>query len=98
MFEDKSEESPQIQLTDFGSAEVYDKKKQTKTGKSKKLSKVYGSPYYVAPEVLTGTYDEKVDVWSIGVIMYTMLAGVPPFDGQTELEIVKNVTTGIFDL
>ena len=30
--------------------------------------------------------------------MYTMLAGVPPFDGETELEIVNNVKTGIYDL
>ena len=52
----------------------------------------------MAPEVLEGNYDEKCDVWSIGVIMYTMLAGVPPFDGENELQIVNNVKTGIFDL
>ncbi len=43
-------------------------------------------------------YDEKCDIWSIGVILYTMLAGLPPFEGENELEIVKKVKKGIYDL
>lgn len=62
------------------------------------MKETYGSPYYVAPEVLTGEYDEKCDIWSIGVIMYTMLAGFPPFEGANEIEIVKNVQSGIFNI
>jgi calcium-dependent protein kinase len=52
----------------------------------------------VAPEVLMSEYDEKCDIWSIGVILYTMLAGLPPFEGENELEIVKKVKKGIYDL
>ena len=62
------------------------------------MDKVFGAAYYTAPEVFVKKYDEKVDVWSVGVIMYTMLAGFPPFRGETELEIVQNVKTGLYDL
>jgi calcium-dependent protein kinase len=55
------------------------------------LKDVVGTPYYVAPEVLTTQYDEKCDVWSIGVIMFMMLTGWPPYEGPNELEIIRAV-------
>jgi calcium-dependent protein kinase len=69
-----------------------------KNHKSKKLKETVGTAYYIAPEVLQSEYDEKCDTWSIGVILYTMLSGLPPFFGENELEIVKKVRLGIYDL
>ncbi|KAJ1409340.1 Serine/threonine-protein kinase, active site [Sesbania bispinosa] len=73
-----------LKLADFGSAEWF--------GDGRSMSGVVGTPYYVAPEVLMGRdYNEKVDVWSCGVILYIMLAGIPPFYGDSAVEIFEAV-------
>jgi calcium-dependent protein kinase len=71
-----------IKLIDFGASAILS------LDKNRKLKEVVGSPYYIAPEVLLGSYDERCDIWSIGVILFTMLAGRPPFEGYNELEII----------
>lgn len=42
---------------------------------------IIGTPFYIAPEVLMGGgYDEKVDLWSTGITLYKLVAGVTPFE------------------
>lgn len=48
-----------------------------------------GTSLYMAPEVMEGNYDEKCDFWSLGVILYIMLAGIPPFSGTSKQEIYE---------
>ena len=56
-----------------------------------KLHGTVGSPFYIAPEVLTGGYNQAADVWSAGVILYILLSGMPPFWGKTKSRIFDAV-------
>jgi calcium-dependent protein kinase len=47
--------------------------------------------YYIAPEVLKKLYNYKCDVWSMGIILFILLSGEPPFKGKEDEEILANV-------
>ena len=44
--------------------------------------------------MLNNSYDEKCDLWSIGVILYILLCGYPPFNGANDEQIIENVKGG----
>lgn len=70
-----------IKLIDFGTS-VSIKNKSN-------LHEELGTIYYIAPEVFKNNYNEKADIWSCGIILYTMLCGHPPFLGNDE-DSIKN--------
>ncbi|WP_417379446.1 serine/threonine protein kinase [Gimesia sp.] len=47
-----------------------------------------GTVYYMAPEVARGRYGKEVDVYAVGVMVYEMITGVVPFDGESTAEIL----------
>lgn len=52
---------------------------------------VVGTPQYVAPEVLLKHYNHKADMWSVGVIIYAMVAGTFPFNGETRADLYQQI-------
>jgi len=75
-----------LKLIDFGLS--------THFTPGKRLSRVVGSSYYVAPEVLKKSYTEACDLWSLGVIVYMLLSGAPPFYGRTDEAIKASIVNG----
>jgi len=63
--------SGELKIIDFGLSKIQEG--------TKKLKTIAGTPYYMAPEVLDGKYDSKVDIWSLGVMLYVFMSGYLPF-------------------
>lgn len=80
---ESSDPDSDIKIIDFGLSRKYNSEE--------KMHTILGTPYYVAPEVLKGEYDQKCDLWSLGAITFIMLCGEPPFIGKTNSEIFKKI-------
>ena len=79
-----------IKLADFGFAK--------RCEKPNSLTTQCGTPGYVAPEVLEGTpYDTKADMWSLGVIVYILLGGYPPFIEKNQRELFRKIRKGQYE-
>jgi len=78
-----SGENEVIKVADFGLSKNFG---------DEKMMTSCGSPGYVAPEVLEcETYDKAVDMWSIGVIIYILLVGYPPFYADNDPALFKKI-------
>ncbi|GAB4822348.1 hypothetical protein N2152v2_009394 [Parachlorella kessleri] len=54
-----------------------------------------GSPLYMAPEILHfHKYDAKADLWSVGAILFELVAGRPPFNGANQFQLLRNIERG----
>ena len=80
-----------LKIIDFGTSTEFSKGNET-------LKTIQGTSYYMAPEVLLQNYDDRCDVWSIGVMLYIFLCGSPPFNGDDDQEITDNVLKGKYSL
>lgn len=88
LYESKRDDSP-LKIIDFGTSKHYNPET--------KMNQKFGTPYYIAPEVLRRKYTEKCDVWSCGVILYILLCGYPPFNGENDKIIMDKVALGKYE-
>jgi calcium/calmodulin-dependent protein kinase I len=85
-----NEDNALIKVSDFGLARFMATKET--------LFTACGTPNYVAPEVLNGRgYDALVDCWSLGVILYVMLCGFPPFYDEDEDLLFQKINKGFYE-
>eukprot|EP01103_Thecamoeba_quadrilineata_P021067 TRINITY_DN941_c0_g1_i3.p1 TRINITY_DN941_c0_g1~~TRINITY_DN941_c0_g1_i3.p1 ORF type:complete len:701 (-),score=131.14 TRINITY_DN941_c0_g1_i3:521-2623(-) len=79
-----------VKLTDFGFAKIF---------ADDKLVTAVGSPNYAAPELFTGMpcYERSIDMWSIGVIIYVILCGYPPFNGENLADLTKKILVAHYE-
>uniref|UniRef100_A0A0G4HV52 Calmodulin n=1 Tax=Chromera velia CCMP2878 TaxID=1169474 RepID=A0A0G4HV52_9ALVE len=84
LYEDRSE-GARLKLIDFGFSLIWN------PISSPKMHATCGSLAYVSPDTLSGSYTNACDMWSLGVIVYMLLVGTPPFSG-TQKEILHGIT------
>ena len=83
-----ADDDASIKLADFGFAKTVSKDDAG-------LATTCGTPGYVAPEILEGaSYGKPVDIWSIGIITYILLAGYPPFHDESQSVLFKKIRKG----
>ncbi|KAH8488913.1 hypothetical protein H0E87_024515 [Populus deltoides] len=78
--------TPQLKIGDFGFARSL--------ASSDLADTLCGSPLYMAPEIIQNKkYDAKADLWSVGAILFQLVTGKPPFDGNSQYQLFQNILT-----
>lgn len=90
LFADEAE-TADLKIIDFGLSKIISNQGL------KRMKTRAGTPYYISPEVLAGSYDISCDMWSAGCMLYILLCGYPPFYGDDNQEILQMVQKGEFD-
>ncbi|MFM2419390.1 MAG: hypothetical protein RL385_4113 [Pseudomonadota bacterium] len=79
----------EVKLSDFGIAKAHGRTHRTATGMTK------GKAAYMSPEQVRGEQlDGRSDLFAVGVVLYEMLAGLHPFDADTDLQLLNNILAG----
>ena len=96
-----------LKLTDFGLSHIGVVDRQSTTGNQtvsvqdpslNVAASLVGTPDYIAPEIILNLpHTFTADYWSLGVIIYELLAGEPPFHGETETQTHTNILKGKID-
>uniref|UniRef100_A0A0E0GKE9 Protein kinase domain-containing protein n=1 Tax=Oryza nivara TaxID=4536 RepID=A0A0E0GKE9_ORYNI len=77
-------ENSLLKIADFGFAKFLEPSSLAET--------LCGSPLYMAPEVMQAQkYDAKADLWSVGIILYQLVTGSPPFTGDSQIQLLRNI-------
>jgi calcium/calmodulin-dependent protein kinase I len=87
---DKGDDA-EVKITDFGLSKFFDEQ-------SAVMKTSCGTPGYIAPEVLKMKgYDKQCDVWSLGVIIYILLCGFPPFYADNDAQLYEKIKKGQYE-
>jgi serine/threonine-protein kinase len=84
-----------IKVIDFGLSKLSDPRMSGPVGTLTGPTQVLGSPHYMAPEQLRSTRDAdaRTDVWALGAVLYELMTGQPPFQGETLPHLCATVLT-----
>jgi len=87
------DQSGHIKITDFGLA------KDFTNGTKEKANSFCGTAEYLAPEIVQAKeYDKSVDYWALGVLIYEMLTGAPPFEDDNRINLYNKILHAVPDL
>mmetsp|Transcript_3448 Transcript_3448/g.6473 ORF Transcript_3448/g.6473 Transcript_3448/m.6473 type:complete len:737 (+) Transcript_3448:159-2369(+) len=96
MFSNRDRSKLEIKLIDFGLSMKYGKSKG-KFDMSVAMTDFVGTIYTMAPEVISGSYNYKCDLWSIGVMAYMLLSSQIPFSGRDMKSIARKIRWGKYN-
>jgi serine/threonine protein kinase len=82
-----------VKVLDFGISKLIAQPGVPPSSPATSSQAVLGSPYYMSPEQVqrSASVDQRADIWSIGVVLYELLAGEPPFQGSHTLKILQRI-------
>ena len=77
----------EVRLVDFGLAK----------DSMDRLHSHAGTPYFMAPEVLSKNYTHKCDIWSLACVLYMLMAGRLPYKGKSRTEVFDKIRAGAYE-
>ena len=96
LFCDESPHSP-VKIVDFAISNIFvlsltNFQNEIKKGNLslQKMDSQIGTIYFMSPEIIKGSYNEKCDIWSLGILLYYSLCGYPPFVGANDSQLIHS--------